>query len=116
METVRMSMRYPVMVGACALIVSPLVVADSGWTAYAPVAELVPTARHYYEVRIPVKDNPSGCKNKSGFYQDYGSSGADHMFQALLEALTSGKRVRVNVTGRCNLDGYSEVSAVGVIP
>ncbi len=102
--------------GACALVLSPLVQADAGWTDYVTVAELVPTAHHYYEVRLPVGKNPSGCMNKTRFYQDYRSPGADKMFQTMLEGLRSGIRVRVYVTGRCNLNGYSEISSVSAIP
>lgn len=107
---------YSITFGLGVLILSPLAKAGAGWTEYAPVAELVPTARHYYEVMLSVKDNPSGCKAKKWFYQDYGSPGSDKMFQTILEALKSGKWVRVHVTGKCNLNGYSEISAVGVIP
>jgi hypothetical protein len=101
---------------ACALVISTLVQAGAGWTDYVAVAELVPTAHHYYEVRLPVKENPGGCRNKTWFYQDYGFSGSDKMFQTILEGVRSGFRVRVYVTGKCNLDGYSEISSVSVIP
>lgn len=90
--------------------------AEAGWTDYAAIAELVPTARHYYEVHLQVKQNPSGCRNSTWFYQDYGQRAADKMFNTLLEAVQSGKRVRVYVTGKCNLNGYSDFSAVGIIP
>ena len=33
-----------------------------------------------------------------------------------LEALTSEVRLRVYVTGVCNLDGYAEISSLGIIP
>ena len=102
--------------GVCTLVLSPLVRADAGWTDYVAVAEMVPTAHHYYEVRLPVRKNPSGCMNKTWFYQDYRSPGADKMFQTLLEGLKSGLRVRVYVTGRCNLNGYSEISSVSAVP
>ena len=90
--------------------------ADSGWTEYANVLELVPTTRHYYEIRLSVSENPSGCKNDQWFYQDYVTRGADEMFETLLEALRSRLNVRVFVTGRCNLNGYSEISAVSIVP
>jgi len=110
-------MRIPqaILVGASTLIFSPLLEAGAGWTDYAPVVELVPTARHYYEIKLSIKENPSGCKNKKWFYQDYGSQGADKMFEVILEGLKLEKWVRVYVTGKCNLDGYSEISAVSII-
>jgi len=69
---------------------------------------------HYYVVRIDVKQNPSGCDQKAWFYQDYGLPGSDKMFLTLLEAVKSGFAVRVYVTGKCNLHGYSEFTSVSV--
>ncbi len=89
--------------------------AESGWTDYVSVDELNPTGLHYYLVRLEVKQNPSGCRDKRWFCQDYNTTGSDKMFLTLLEALKVGMRVRVYVTGRCNLDGYSEFSSVSVI-
>ena len=103
-----------IILGVSAALFSHIVLAGAGWTEYVTVSELVPTARHYYEVRLPVKNNPSGCKNKSWFYQDYGSQGADYMFKALLEGIKSDARLRVYVTGNCNIDGYSEISSVSI--
>lgn len=97
------------------LAVSSLVRADTGWTEYALVAELVPTSRHYYEVRLSTKKNPSGCKNGDWFYQDYSSVGADNMFRVILEGLSSERWLRVYVTGKCNINGYSEISAVSIL-
>ena len=90
--------------------------AGSGWTGFAPVAELTPTIHHRYIFRLTLADNPSGCKESEFFYQDYASPGSDHMFRALLSAIESGRKVRVYVTGKCDLDGYSEVSSVSIVP
>ncbi|MBC8209836.1 MAG: hypothetical protein H8E21_02115 [Gammaproteobacteria bacterium] len=95
---------------------SAVVGAESGWTDYVNVAELVPTARHYYEFRLPVKENPAGCREKAWFYQDYSSSGSEMMFKTLLEGVTSRIRLRVYVTGKCNMNGYSEISSVSIVP
>lgn len=111
-----MKIKFTTLVFAVLLMHSPLLLANPGWTDYVTVAELVPTAKHYYEVKLPVKENPSGCKNTTWFYQDYAVPGSDKMFTTLLEAVKSGIRVRVFVTGVCNLDGYSEISAVSVLP
>ena len=89
--------------------------AKAGWTDYVSVAELVPTGRHYFEVRLPVKENPSGCRDKIWFYRDYSSSGSEKMFEVLFEGIKSGVQVRVYVTGVCNLNGYSEISSVSVV-
>ena len=111
-----MKISLTLLVGAWTLSLSTLTQAAAGWTDDAAIAELSPTAHHHYEFRLQVKDNPSGCKNKSWFYQDYRSTGANKMFQTLLEGVTSGKRLRVYVTGKCNLDGHAEISAVSIIP
>jgi hypothetical protein len=88
--------------------------AGSGWTDASQVHELRTSIQHYYTVRLDVKENPSGCRDKQWFFQDYVASGSDKMFLTLLEAIKAGIRVRVYVTGRCNLAGYSEFSSVSV--
>ncbi len=98
-----------------AMLFSQFAQASAGWTDFVTVEELVPTARHYYEVRLPVKENPSGCKNKTWFYQNYDSRGSDKMYDTLLEGIKSGYRLRVYVTGICNIHDYSEFSSVSVI-
>lgn len=101
---------------ACVLLLPTIVSAEAGWTDYTPVAELVPTSRHYYEVRLPVRNNPSGCTKTEWFYQDYALKAADKMYETLLHALESGKRVRVYVTGKCSIKGYADFNAVSIIP
>jgi len=103
-----------IIAGCLAISASATVDAASGWTDYAQVTEITPTNRHYYTVRLSVKDSPSGCKDETGFFQDYGDRGAEQMFFTLLEALKSRLKGRVYVTGRCNLEGYSEISSVGI--
>lgn len=97
-------------------VLPALAQAEAGWTDYVGISELVPTSRQYYEVKLAVKKNPSGCANNKWFYQDYSLKGSDKMFETLLEGLKSGKQVRVYVTGKCNLNGYSEFNTVGIIP
>jgi len=99
-----------------ALLFSNFAHARAGWTDYVNVAELVPRARLYYEVRLPAKTNTRGCREATWFYQNYGSLGSSKMFDILLEGIKSGIRLRVYVTGVCNLNGYSEFSAISVIP
>ena len=101
--------------GLC-LFESVTAFAGAGWTGFAPVAELTPTTHHRYLARIKVSDNPSGCRDEQFFYQDYAAPGSRHMFRTLLAAVESGKNVRVYVTGKCDLDGYSEISSVSIVP
>ncbi len=90
--------------------------ARAGWTDYARLAELVASSKHYYSFRLELDGNPSGCRDKHWFYQDYSAVGADKIYTALLESLGSQIRLRVYVTGACNLDGYAEISSLGMIP
>lgn len=98
------------------LLFSPFTQATSGWTDRGYVLELVPTIHHRFKVNIDVKGNRSSCKEKQWFYQDYDTSGAREMYLALLEAVSSNKMVRVYVTGRCNINDYSEISELGIRP
>jgi hypothetical protein len=98
------------------LLPSIAIAGGSGWTAYTTVAELTPTSHQRYTVRLNLSDNPSDCGSKDTFYQDYAASGAEQMFRTLLEAVASGKRVRIFVTGRCELNGYGEISSVSILP
>jgi len=91
-------------------------VASSGWTGYGTIIELVPTIHHRFKVIIDVKGNKSDCEEDQWFYQDYNTSGAREMHLALLEAVSSNKTVLVYVTGRCNINEYSEISEVGIRP
>ena len=105
------------LIGYLTLFAFPsLIQAEAGWTDYVKISELIPTSRHYYEVILPVKKNPSGCSNKTWFYQDYVTVGSDKMFETLLRGVESGSKVRVYVTGKCNVYGYSEFVSVGIIP
>ena len=88
----------------------------SGWTGYAHVQEVMPTIHGRFEANLALAENVSGCRNKTWIYQDYNLGGADKMFYVLLEALLADKKVRVFVTGQCDLNGYSEISSVAIVP
>lgn len=108
-------MRRLVMLAAIAnLAASGPAFARAGWTDYASAAELIPTSKHYYELRIAVTENPSGCREEEWFYQNYEAFGSEQMFTVLLESIKSGIPVRLYVTGNCNLQGYAEFSSVGI--
>jgi hypothetical protein len=111
-------MKLPIITAIFAIVGSVLAdaaYADAGWTEAGEIEELRATGGHYYAVRLDAKKTPSSCANKQWFYQDYDKSGADKMHLMLLEALKSGLRVRVYVTGLCNLDGYSEFSSASIL-
>lgn len=109
-----MSRKISMMIAALAVIFANDAYASAGWTNYVQVAELVPTARHYYEVRLPVKDNPSGCREENWFYLNYDAPGSKQMFAVLLEAIQSDIRLRVYVSGICNLNGYAEITSINL--
>ena len=88
--------------------------AESGWTSYGKVLELLPDSDFRYRVKVSVADNPSGCRSDQWFYQDYLSSGSRQMYATLLEAMIHGLKARVYVNGKCGLKGNAEISAVNV--
>ena len=108
-------LKYQTYLGAF-LSIPIIAFAVSGWTDYVPVKELTPTIHGRFLVKLKVTENPSGCKNKKVFYRDYGIPGAEQMYDALLKAVAADKKVRVYVTGICDLNGYSEISSVAIVP
>ena len=113
----RMVRLSPALLGTIGLVAwAPEAMAEAGWTDYALVTELTPTIHQRYEVTIAVQQNPSGCREKQVFFQDYSAIGSQQMYLALLESVSSGKRVRVFVTGECGVSGYSRISSVSLRP
>ena len=99
-----------VLIAIFAQLASPPARAAAGWTDYVKVIELIPTGRHYYEVKLDIEKNPSGCRKKDWFYLDYEARGANKIFDLFVDNIKSELRLRVYVTGVCNLKGYSEIS------
>jgi len=109
--------RYiPIAIGICALLLPGLSSAGAGWTEDVKVIELIPTGRHYYEVHLVVRKNPSDCREEDWFYLNYEAPGADKMFDLFIDGIKSSLRLRVYVTGICNVNGYSEISSVSASP
>ncbi len=94
------------------ILPAPQALAEAGWTGEGEVQSLNPTGKGRFIVEINVKGNPSGCGHPIAFYRDYGQPGTEFMFQTLREALIHEKRVKVYVTGRCDLNKYSEINSV----
>lgn len=112
-----MKSRLILRITSCLLSAIPLTTfASSGWTDYAALSELIPSSHQRYVVTLATAKNPSDCKKKQSYYQDYDASGAQQMFNTLLQAIATGNQVRVYVTGKCELNGYSEISSVGILP
>ena len=89
--------------------------ADAGWTGYGRVEELRTDQFGRIEVRLDVDSNPTDCRNPEWFYRG-AITGAEMMYRTLLEAVAGRKRVRVFVTGVCDLNHYSEISTVAILP
>jgi hypothetical protein len=104
------------LLGIYTLMLSSTAWAVAGWTDEITVVELIPTGKHYFELRLAGKNNPSGCREKDWFYINYETRGADKMFDLFVDSIKTELRVRVYVTGVCNLSGYSEISSVSVSP
>lgn len=86
----------------------------AGWTEPATVVAVEAGELARFVVKLDVDKNVSGCRDPDGFYADYGRNGSELMYRTLLEALLHERRVRVYVTGICDLNGYSGISSVRI--
>ena len=111
-----MMRRVTTLIGICTLMLSSAARAEAGWTGEVTVVELIPTGRLYYELRLTEGKNPSGCREEDWFYINYDARGSDKMFDLFVDSINSDLRLRVYVTGICNLKGYAEISSVSVGP
>ena len=90
--------------------------ADSGWSNYTSISEITASNRDYYTIQLSSPTGTKNCKNKDTVYLEYDAKGSQAMFQILLNALISKNEVRVYLTGRCELHGYSEISSASIRP
>ena len=104
------------LIGIYTLMLSSTARAEAGWTDEVKIIELISTSRHYFELHLAGKKNPSGCSEEGWFYIDYEARGADKMFDMFVDSIKIQLRLRVYVTGVCNVSGYSEISSVSVSP
>jgi hypothetical protein len=104
------------LIGIYTLMLSSAARAEAGWIDEVTVIELIPTGKHYFELRLAGKKSPSGCREKDGFYINYDARGADKMFDLFVDSIKTELSLRVYVTGICNLKGYSEISSVSAGP
>lgn len=100
----------------CLILLSGQAWAAAGWTDYGTIVELRATTANRFYVKLKLASNPSDCRNKEWFYRDYSRPGTEFMYQTLLGAVTDEKKVRVYVTGICDIDGYSEITSVSIVP
>jgi hypothetical protein len=108
--------RVITLIGIYILTLSSTAWAEAGWTDEVKIIELIPTNRHYFEVHLAGSKNPSGCREEGWFYINYDARGTDKMFDLFVDSIKTELRLRVYVTGICNLKGYAEISSVSVSP
>ena len=89
---------------------------EAGWTQPASIMGLEANQQGRFTLRLNLNKSASGCRSVDGFYADYGRDGSELMYQTGREALSNQRRVQVYVTGGCDLDGYSAISSVRILP
>lgn len=104
----------PFLVVLC-LVAAGAAQAGSGWTDSARVGEIQSDDFGRLLLRLDVGSNPSGCRESAWFIREPGQATAQ-ILDVLLEAVRSGRSVRVYVSGICHLKGYAEFSAVSLAP
>ena len=89
---------------------------EAGWTQPASITALEANQHGRFVLRLNLSKSTSGCRSVDGFYADYGRDGSELMYETALEALRNHLKVQVYVTGGCDLDGYSAISSVRILP
>lgn len=89
---------------------------EAGWTELASIKSLEANQQGRFVLRLNLNKSASGCRSIDGFYADYGRDGSELMYTTALEALRNRLKVQVYVTGGCDLDGYSAISSVRILP
>jgi hypothetical protein len=88
--------------------------ASSGWSDYGLIGEFnqqggVTPGNEMLFFQVAPTSNPSGCATPNSYYLPVVTDLQKRLFVMLLTAKTSGKRVRLYVTGTCHVWGYSEI-------
>lgn len=97
------------------LLLSGPLQAESGWTSSTLILEITATTAGKFIIHATPKKNPTDCKDRERFYLDYGLSGANKVYDLLLDATVSQLPVKLYITGRCELFGMSELSKASII-
>lgn len=103
-----------VLMALSGIVAGPVVAGVAGWTEPAGVVALEAADQGRFIVQLNVAKNASGCRDPSWFYADYGFTGSALMYQTLLDAFLHERKVRLYVTGVCDLKGYSGISAARI--
>jgi hypothetical protein len=89
---------------------------EAGWTEPVAIKSLEASQQGRFVLRLHLSKSISGCRSADSFYADYGRDGSELMYTTALEALRNHLKVQVYVTGGCDLDGYSAISSVRILP
>jgi hypothetical protein len=97
----------------CAAAMAPAS-ASSGWSDYGLIGEFnqqasVTPGSEMLFLQVSPTTNPSGCSTANSYYLPVVTDLQKRLFAMLLTAKTSGKRVRLYVTGTCHIWGYAEI-------
>jgi hypothetical protein len=95
-------------------LIATTAAAKSGWTESGYLDEIEATGLGKFIVRGTLADNPSGCRNETGYYLDYSTNGAEQIYSLLLQSIATGNRVKLHVTGSCELNGLSEINSASI--
>lgn len=89
---------------------------EAGWLEPAAIKSLEASQQGRFILHLNLSKSAGGCRSADGFYADYGHDGSELMYATALEALHNQLKVQVYVTGGCDLNGYSAISAVRILP
>lgn len=89
---------------------------EAGWTEPTTIESLEAGQQGRFILHLNLSKSISGCRSADGFYADYGRDGSELMYATALEALHNQLKVQVYVTGGCDLNGYSAISSVRILP
>lgn len=89
---------------------------EAGWSQPATIKSLEASQQGRFILRLHLGKSVSGCRSADGFYADYGRDGSELMYETALEAMRNQFKIQVYVTGGCDLDGYSAISSVRILP
>ncbi len=102
-------------IGVMLLLWCGIAQSNSGWTDSNVINLIRATTSGKFVVKVSLSKNPSRCKDDESFYMDYSTEGADSVYLLLLQAVSTQNEVKFYVTGRCELNGMSEISSAVIL-
>ena len=103
-------------IAVCAFLAADVWSGEAGWTPPTTIKALEANDQARFILRLNLGKSVSGCRSVDGFYADYGRDGSELMYETALEAMRNHFKIQVYVTGGCDLNGYSAISSVRMLP